>query len=622
MKKNYLIVFLCFMALLSYGQNPLISPGPGNNSVCPGIGLNYNVVPGPNYSKCGTVTWTVTNGSFAYGSSVTSKTVAITANVTVYWDDKPATGTLKATSTCKEGSISPTESYIIRSIAGIKPSNAQASAILPYCSTAGLTLRVDVLFIPNTIGFERVDGYEWKLPDGWKSNGGSGTITTTSELLYVTPEDGCSGGSVTVKAFTNCSAPRKYSESATISLERKAIAPLVAPAGYPGPRCGVISPVTFTAAAIPCAKSYTWKYPAGWRNNSAATGNFITLTPSGSNADGGDLSVDIDLGPGCKMITQKYTLIYDDPDLSKPVFSSLPGTICSGGRLTVQVDAVPGATSYEWYAETDSYFNINASEAIAWLNDIVTSSLSHVTTASNSVTLSVPAFSGSVRYNIRIFVRAGNGACAGSGYTSRDIWAGAPLQAHTSLVYIPGRRGVNPVSLSANALYNIQIDDVPGATSYRWELPDGFSFFEGFGKTGSMVKVWTSGSNGSYYVRCYPLGICGDGGTGNASLNVRIVDGTGGGGLPPCRNPPCSIGPQPESVYPNPSSNKLTVVTGILDNADAQITLYDSFQQSVYFTVTQSETVDIDVATLPNGIYYLEIKTREKTTKERVMINK
>jgi hypothetical protein len=96
------------------------------------------------------------------------------------------------------------------------------------CETTSVRVFIDVMFLENTGGFtniqpqQRADGYEWVLPTGWTHNGSATTpVRTVEEFIDITPIDGCKGGSITVKAFKNCTSGRKYSaSSASLSLNR------------------------------------------------------------------------------------------------------------------------------------------------------------------------------------------------------------------------------------------------------------------------------------------------------------------------------------------------------------------------------------------------------------------
>src|SRR5690606_31822573 len=130
--------------------------------------------------------------------------------------------------------------------------------------TLGIHIAVDIMWLNNTgigtgVDQQRADGYEWSLPTGWKYNGTGGTIRTPQEFIFIEPDNGCVGGTVTVKAYMNCSSGRKYSSSASISINRPTPSIKVTPqSGYTGPSCGKNDPVTFTVTPISCATNYLW----------------------------------------------------------------------------------------------------------------------------------------------------------------------------------------------------------------------------------------------------------------------------------------------------------------------------------------------------------------------------
>ena len=186
---------------------------------------------------------------------------------------------------------------------------------------------------------------------------------------------------------------------------------------------------------------------------------------------------------------------------------------------------------------------------------------------------------------------------------TKTLWVGPPDQAHKSELYVQGFRGINPITLTTGAAYVFQLDPVKGATSYRWVLPRGFSFMEGFGTNSYVVKVWTSSVGGQYQIKCYPQNGCGSSGSGYQSLTINLPGGTGGGGGgdPICPKPPCQI-PQPIrtasaaelpsdqpvefKVFPNPAENYVNVelpyLVGSKDNtAEAIVRVYDQMRREV-----------------------------------------
>jgi hypothetical protein len=99
------------------------------------------------------------------------------------------------------------------------------------------------------------------------------------------------------------------------------------------------------------------------------------------------------------------------------------------------------------------------------------------------------------------FVRANfNDPCGIAQQFENMVRVGAPA-ASLYTVYIPGYRGVNPVTAQQQAMYTIQIDQVEGATSYSWSLPSGITFASGQTTSGSSVRIWTPSSSGSFTIR-------------------------------------------------------------------------------------------------------------------------
>ncbi len=119
----------------------------------------------------------------------------------------PSTGTLTVSATgCTEGPFTKSSTYTIRSLAGRVPQNAIALQSLPYCSQNSIPLSVDEMLLLNTGGTTGItqqyaDGYEWNLPTGWSFSGAD-----NSRIVNIFPDNDCRGGTVTVRAYVNCSS--------------------------------------------------------------------------------------------------------------------------------------------------------------------------------------------------------------------------------------------------------------------------------------------------------------------------------------------------------------------------------------------------------------------------------
>jgi len=73
-------------------------------------------------------------------------------------------------------------------------------------------------------------------------------------------------------------------------------------------------------------------------------------------------------------------------------------------------------------------------------------------------------------------------------------------------------------------------------------------------------------------------------------------------------------------VYPNPTSNNLTVDLGHLNGINTTIKLYDSSSKLVFETQSSS-TLTIDVAGFAKGMYSLELLTEEHILRSKVIMN-
>ena len=141
-----------------------------------------------------------------------------------------------------------------------------------------------------------------------------------------------------------------------------------------------------------------------------------------------------------------------------------------------------------------------------------------------------------------------NTACASATATSPTVSlpVGPPSADNTTLIYPNGYRGVNPVSLCAGCTYNFSVDFVPGATSYTWVLPAGFSFVSG--RNSATPGIKTATGNGTYILNCSPWNVCGPAWTHSLTINI------GGGGQQ-----------QMVAIYPNPASTDLIIELSQID---------------------------------------------------------
>lgn len=614
-----MIVFVCMFCVMKSYADPVISPTPTNDTVCPGEPIYYSLIPG--VTGCGTLNWTVANGSFALYSEVTTTTSKPNESVIVYWKDVAGVGTLTVTTTCGATAISKTSKYAIRSLNGRTPANARTDKSLLFCSTSSVQLYVDVMFLENTGGTtnitqQQADGYEWVLPTGWSNSGSTGTIRTTTNYITITPENGCHGGSVTVKAYKNC-VERKYSSAATISVARVGISSsLSAPSGYTGPSCGDTAPVTFTAADLSCASYYHWTFPSGYTGPGGAKGSYntstnsITLTPSGSSADQGTISVDILIG--CETKVQSRTLTYFEAALATPQFeASSPDVLCSAGSGIISIQPVSRAISYTWYTTSEGTF---------YVDGVVYTQASPLTTTSTSIVASVPALSSG--YGSSIYVKANAIAgCPGSADRSHYVWAGPPTQ--NEFIEGPG------MMVNGNILYTYSVG-YTGASTYTWSLNN------------NHAKIrFTSSSKNDDIMTASLQRFIGEGVT-NLSLTSENSCGSSVIGPRPIRVGPCpgeqnntgcgiiiertpATADAVVSVFPNPTNQQINIQL-FSDDTEADMTipvtvrLLNSKAEVVYAAQHGSNVISIPVNDLPKGYYIVKIQQNHKEITRSVWI--
>ena len=71
-------------------------------------------------------------------------------------------------------------------------------------------------------------------------------------------------------------------------------------------------------------------------------------------------------------------------------------------------------------------------------------------------------------------------------------------------------------------------------------------------------------------------------------------------------------------IYPNPTSNNLTVDLGDLNGINTTIKLYNSLRKLV-FEKQSSSTLMIDVSGFAKGMYSLELTTEDQVLRSQVI---
>ncbi len=262
--------------------------------------------------------------------------------------------------------------------------------------------------------------------------------------------------------------------------------------------------------------------------------------------------------------------------------------VCTASNFSI--NNLPVGSTLSWSSSNPSGLSINASTGVA-------------TRVNN--------YNGQVNISATV-----SGSCGSVPVPPLTVWVGAPGANIGTLIYPSGSRGIDPVALGPASTYLFQSDYVPQATSFRWLLPSGFSFYSG--STTSSPFITTSATAGSYTLFCAAVNSCGQSWT--HSLGITIS--TGGG----C----CPAAAVRLSAFPNPASSTMTVTvadslatgeSGALDQP-YRLALVDRMGSVAFSTRSDQCTLQIPVNNLPMGIYYLNLVYKEAVVRRQVIISR
>jgi hypothetical protein len=204
--------------------------------------------------------------------------------------------------------------------------------------------------------------------------------------------------------------------------------------------------------------TYTWTLPSGWSGSS--TTNSISVTP-GNTA--GSITVTATSSCGTSIPQTKAIAAGSAP--SAPASITGNNAPCLNSSQTYSIAAVTGATSYTW--TLPSGWNV---------------------TSTGAGGLSVTATTNTTSGNVTVT------AINGCGSTSKTL----PVTVVSSLPN-PGTITPSAATICSGALYTYTINPVPGATSYQWNLPSGWSGTV----TGTTIQAFADTSNGVVTVTAY-----------------------------------------------------------------------------------------------------------------------
>lgn len=419
--------------------------------------------------------------------------------------------------------------------------------------------------------------YAWTLPAGWKEvgTGRTGFFGTSTNFITIEPIDCSKPGNVTVYgtlvgAGPFCNSAEK-SAAATISINgANPIATVGPQAGYTGGSACNTTPVTFyatTSVALGCISGYNWTYPPSWSLVSQS-GNSITLTPSGTQADSNPIKATISFTCGSSVTSGNYI-----PPFNNPVISG-SFNVCTGGTNFTLTNA--GANQVNWAPSSNMV--VDSGQGTATTN---IKAVNSTTRGTGTINASLPG-------------------CPAVSVSPKTVWVGVPNQIVDIL------KGSGAIAIGATVPFSIHDPNnmSTGVVTYDWDVSGGyFQWIDTY--------AWTTITEPYLVLYAGSRNVCGSLGMTSRGWNIDNP-----GGCPPGEI--CEM-----SVYPNPSSDELTVSLTSTDTKSTitNVKLVDSNGTVVYFATAEknAEDIRIPVKDFKNGTYYLSI-TQGRTIKQQQII--
>jgi hypothetical protein len=313
----------------------------------------------------------------------------------------------------------------------------------------------------------------------------------------------------------------------------------------------VCSPNTVTLNAnTGTGLSYQWRLNGG--NISGATASSYTVTTSGN--------YNCIVSNSCGGTTSNTIAV------TVAVVPATPGSItgqtagvCSSVKI-YSISAVAGATGYNWIVPSGA--SISSGQGTTTVNVTFTNSFS----------------SGNIS------VSAAN-LCGSSGTSS------------LALVGVPAQPGpiTGPASVCHNQ-NNVQYSIVAltGATSYTWTVPPGAQIKNGQGTTQIRVRFGNSAGN---------ITVMANNACGQSSLRTLAI-------AMPCREG-ITDNDLDVALYPNPAKDKLIIAFSLLYGNET-IKIFNSIGENILQSELKNQESEINIGSLPDGIYFTEIISGEQ----------
>ena len=415
--------------------------------------------------------------------------------------------------------------------------------------------------------------YSWSVPNGMIIVSGQGS---PSIFVSWAPQAVSSGiiGALTVTPSNSCGS----GVSSSINVDINAVVP-VRPSSISGPTklCPGDNGV-YSVSPVARASSYVWTVPAGMVITSGAGTNVITIDVNPGYLGG---VVSSRAANACGIGPNRDRSVSVNVPSAPASISGQASGVCSATGVSYTAAAVVSATGYNWSVPAGAT----------------------ITSGQGSISITVD-FDGSFGGgNIAV---QGTNAC-GTGSTRNLSVTGAPGLPGVvtgDLTICPGQSGVQ-----------YDIATVAGASSYAWSLPGGTTITSGQG-TKTILSTW--GTNPATGLNLSVNASNGCGTSANRILNgisisvahcTRIGDQGAITGL---------------NLYPNPASDRATIVFNGTEGADFNLKMVDVIGRTI---MTERGTAtnglnqrEVNVSQMASGIYFIIIETNEAVEQIRMIV--
>jgi hypothetical protein len=296
----------------------------------------------------------------------------------------------------------------------------------------------------------------------------------------------------------------------------------------------------------------------------------------------------------------QYEIELKEPFLESTKLTS-PNILCAN-NTNFSINGHPTNATITWSATPCSLFSVCSGTGA----NFTTKAASLATSGSGIITATIQTTCGNV-------------------VLSKTIWVGKPANLTDIIGFVP-----NVSQFCPNEIVDLEVQDIniPANTNYQWTIYGGV-LWESYTTNQSRIRVKIDqyGDNQVYfnfYVKA--VNTCGESGTyGEFGLTSPY--------------PYCDGAVSPNLVIsPNPASEELTVEisdsTTTSNTAGRGINLSDDLPESYQATLYNSQgmaiqqisdnqrNLKLNVSTIEEGIYYLEIIYKEAVTRRRVVIKR